>query len=284
MAVVTKILETTLQVGSTSVVFTDSDIPNSLLRIYTTNSALFPASMTLENNSLTVTFGESQNTAVGVAVEIVKTGLSIIDDVTSDDADSALSAKQGKYLKGLIDNIPTSYDASDISYDNTESGITSDDVQGAIDEVFQYVSDGKTLIAAAITDKGVETSASDSFATMATNIENISSGGGGKVYLIATSSTGGGDASVRVKIFENGDLLSNTNYVYKQMSGQWRNLSDTLRLGYNVGGLSYSWKLEVKSGKVYNLGSLTQYTYAGSNILIDNWQYNTSRTFYLVDN
>ena len=63
--------------------------------------------------------------------------------------------------------------ASDVSYDNTTSGLTADDVQEAIDEVFQSVSSGKTLVAGAITDKGVTTSASDTFATMATNIAAI---------------------------------------------------------------------------------------------------------------
>jgi tRNA U38,U39,U40 pseudouridine synthase TruA len=58
-------------------------------------------------------------------------------------------------------------------YDNTTSGATATNVQDAIDEVFQSVSNGKTLIAAAITDKGVPTAASDSFSTMATNIRSI---------------------------------------------------------------------------------------------------------------
>lgn len=63
--------------------------------------------------------------------------------------------------------------AEDVSYDNTTSGMTADNVQEAIDEVFQSVSNGKELIADAITDKGVQTSASDSFSTMATNISLI---------------------------------------------------------------------------------------------------------------
>lgn len=66
--------------------------------------------------------------------------------------------------------------AANVSYDNTTSGLEADDVQDAIDEVFQSVSDGKELIADAITDKGVSTSASDSFSVMATNIEAIPTG------------------------------------------------------------------------------------------------------------
>ena len=52
---------------------------------------------------------------------------------------------------------------------------TAQDLKGAINEVFQNVSNGKQLIATAITDKGVETSSDSTFQTMATNIKNISS-------------------------------------------------------------------------------------------------------------
>lgn len=47
------------------------------------------------------------------------------------------------------------------------------------EQLFQSVSNGKSQVAGAITDKGVTTSASDSFSTMATNIRKISSGGSG---------------------------------------------------------------------------------------------------------
>ena len=43
----------------------------------------------------------------------------------------------------------------------------------ATNELKTSVSDGKTAIAAAVTDKGVNTAASDSFSTMATNIGAI---------------------------------------------------------------------------------------------------------------
>lgn len=67
--------------------------------------------------------------------------------------------------------------ASTTSYDNTTSGLSATNMQDAIDEVFQSVSNGKELIADAITDKGVSTSASDSFQTMAENIESLNVGG-----------------------------------------------------------------------------------------------------------
>lgn len=48
-------------------------------------------------------------------------------------------------------------------------------IVGAINETFQSVSSGKKLIASAITDKGVTTSNTDTFQTMANNILSISS-------------------------------------------------------------------------------------------------------------
>lgn len=78
------------------------------------------------------------------------------------------------YSREQVDTQPASSEAEDVSYDNTTSGMTADNVQEALDEVFQSVSNGKELLADAITDKGVQTSASDSFSTMATNISNIS--------------------------------------------------------------------------------------------------------------
>ena len=50
---------------------------------------------------------------------------------------------------------------------------TAQNIKGAINEVFQSASNGKTLVANAITGKGVATESSDSFQTMATNIGNI---------------------------------------------------------------------------------------------------------------
>lgn len=75
----------------------------------------------------------------------------------------------------ILGQTPT---ASNVSYNNasTSSIITGTNVQQAIDQLFQSVSNGKSLIASAITDKGVSTSASDSFATMAENIGKISTG------------------------------------------------------------------------------------------------------------
>ena len=52
-------------------------------------------------------------------------------------------------------------------------------LNGTVNDLFQSVSSGKSKIAGAITDKGVPTSANDSYDTMASNIRAISTGGGG---------------------------------------------------------------------------------------------------------
>lgn len=66
--------------------------------------------------------------------------------------------------------------ASDVSYDNRASGMTATDVQGAVTELFTSVSNGKNLIAGAITDKGVSTSGDATFRQMADNIGAIETG------------------------------------------------------------------------------------------------------------
>ena len=67
-------------------------------------------------------------------------------------------------LKEAVDGMGTTYATK------TELEAVSADVE----ECFQSVSEGKALIAAAVTDRGVPTAATDSFQTMANNIAQIS--------------------------------------------------------------------------------------------------------------
>ena len=102
--VISKILESTLTAGSTAVVFTDSEIPNSLIRVYSTDDNLAPVSYNISGNTLTITYPTQTNDKY-VAIEIVKASTEIVDDLTSTATDKALSAKQGKTLKDAIDAI-----------------------------------------------------------------------------------------------------------------------------------------------------------------------------------
>lgn len=77
---------------------------------------------------------------------------------------------------GQTPTVQASAEMTSYNNDNTSSVITADNVQGAIDQLFTSVSNGKSQIASAITGMGVSTSASDSFSQMATNIGNIETG------------------------------------------------------------------------------------------------------------
>lgn len=73
-----------------------------------------------------------------------------------------------------------SYDilaSSDAVRQNASAGKIVDAL--VIKEVFQSVSEGKELIASAITDKGIQTDADNTFQEMANHISEITSGGGG---------------------------------------------------------------------------------------------------------
>lgn len=74
-------------------------------------------------------------------------------------------------IKAVVDDTNANFDDVNQAINTLNSTTT---------ELFTSVSNGKSLVAGAITDKGVSTSANDSFSTMATNIRNIptSSGGG----------------------------------------------------------------------------------------------------------
>ena len=70
-----------------------------------------------------------------------------------------------------VSNLNTSLNNSVININKSINGINSN-----IDKLFQSVSSGKGLIAGAITDKGIKTSANDSFSTMANNVRKIQTG------------------------------------------------------------------------------------------------------------
>ena len=69
----------------------------------------------------------------------------------------------------------SSAEAENVGYDNknTSTIITSDNVQGAIDQLFTSVSEGKSLIAKAVTDKGVQTALDATFEKIAENVGKI---------------------------------------------------------------------------------------------------------------
>ena len=79
-------------------------------------------------------------------------------------------------VEGALEELNTQCkDISNIGELTNLNTNAKDNLVNAINEVFQNASNGKTLIAQAITGKGILTNANDSFQTMATNISNIKS-------------------------------------------------------------------------------------------------------------
>lgn len=75
-------------------------------------------------------------------------------------------------IKQVVDDVNS-------NFDDVNTAISS--LNTTTNQLFQSVSNGKALVAGAITDKGVSTSANDSFNQMATNIRKINGGGTGGI-------------------------------------------------------------------------------------------------------
>lgn len=88
-------------------------------------------------------------------------------------------------LNASVSSLTNSINSVDDKVDDLNDEV--DNLGNNINELFQSVSDGKEVIAEAITDKGVTTSATDSFSTMANNIMNIDTSSGGSGGGIDTS-------------------------------------------------------------------------------------------------
>lgn len=87
--------------------------------------------------------------------------------------------KEGQEIEALLNSIGDVTDLHTTAKNNLVS---------AVNELFTSVSNGKTQLAAAITDMGVETAAGDSFATMAANIRKLT-GSAGLVSSVEYSGT-----------------------------------------------------------------------------------------------
>ena len=131
---------------------------------------------------------------IDVGIEITKAEYEALGD-------SVLTDGKTYFITDVNNDIsvPVIKNAADIIYDNTESAIEASNVQDAIDYLvsndsniqtqindintniescFQSVSDGKVLIASAITDKNIPTDATATFAQMAENIASLKLGSG----------------------------------------------------------------------------------------------------------
>lgn len=125
--------------------------------------------------------------------------------------------------------------------ENTEEGKSVDAL--VIKEFFQSVSDGKALLASAITDKGVATDAGDTFSIMAANIGKIEVGGGA-----------GQDGKLKVQTvsFNNSSKSSTINIDIKQYSDNYQNLKYGENLFFQTTGMYFPSQINISAGwKIY---------------------------------
>lgn len=114
----------------------------------------------------------------------------------------------------------------------SSSNFTSNNVQGGMNELFQNVSNGKGLIASAITDMEVPTSSEDTFQTMANNILSIETGE--DLGAVNATLTNQGQSFTIPEGLHNGAGKVNANIT---------NLSaGNIRSGVNVGGVVGNFK------------------------------------------
>lgn len=86
--------------------------------------------------------GDALKNKIGVA--------DIVDDLVTENAERPLSANQGVMLKRQIDNVDPHY-AENVIYKNAESGLASDNMQGAIDEISRNKSSRAYIFSNSIT-------------------------------------------------------------------------------------------------------------------------------------
>ena len=99
------------------------------------------------------------------------------------------------------------------------------EIDGKLDKVFQSVSDGKGKVAAAITDKGIETAADATFETMATNISNLSSGS------VNISSGGGWSGDIAIPCHVDTELAETLTLSSVELVDENNKISDISKVG-----------------------------------------------------
>lgn len=129
----------------------------------------------------------------------------------------------------LADDVTIKHKAKTIGLDS--SNFTSKNVEGAMGELFQNVSNGKQVVATAITGKGVPTSSGDTFTKMATNIDNIITDPSGDANATASQILAGRTAYVnKQKVTGTMKNNGNVNATITTQGGSY-----TIPSGYHSG-------------------------------------------------
>lgn len=201
---------TTLQIYQVYQIIKDCDIKDNELQTFLQEIKL-PKPKTIEEREMySECFGEigildSEYNTLTTADKTIIGGINELNSQFKDIAKKTivegnkiyLAKNDGTKLDEGTD-LPTSSgssEADDITIKDIDNNFTSTNVEGALSELFQSASNGKGLIATAITGKGVDASSSDTFEELATKIQQISGSSiasdtalGNKMYSFAVIS------------------------------------------------------------------------------------------------
>ena len=125
--------------------------------------------------------------------------------------------------------------AEQVSFDKTNSSLNSENVQDSIDELATDLKNGKQSLAQAITNKGIETSATDSLENMANNIDKITSGM--SVVAIGSNITSYNLDNISDKISVDLSTLTANNF-YIKLSNLY--ITSTQRKGHSTSDVTRS--------------------------------------------
>lgn len=126
MALTTNIIEITehtLLPGANDIVMTSTGgFENALVATYTVPYGIYPSNMYIDD-ALHITY-ESHTDTIYVAVLLIRNDLMVINHLESNLEGAALSAKQGKVLKSLIDALgsPALSDLTDVDINSLTAG------------------------------------------------------------------------------------------------------------------------------------------------------------------
>ena len=206
----------------------------------------------IASNALKVN-GHTVNVDVPSDAKFTDTWRGIQNNLTSDSTTDSLSAKQGKALKTLVDGKASSSD---------------------LESVKKSVSDGKSSIASAITNKGVATAADATFATMVNNIDTMYTNACNTGYKngVIDADNRANANSVNYKTGYNNGYSDGSATGYKVASGQfvqqatsagWRKITINTGLSSVDGCLVHG---HYESNGYYGMGGSRDYTISGGTI------------------
>ena len=158
---VIKVIEKLVHAGQNSITFTDSECDDTMIYdVFVNDLQLFPTDVTVSEHTVTINFKDAtqDNLYIKIVVNALEGSLDASDipydatdtSLTSDNVEDAIDELDNNISANVADieqlqldvvavqNQVDNLNAAAIPFDNTLSGMLSDDVQGAIEEAYNH--------------------------------------------------------------------------------------------------------------------------------------------------